>query len=246
MDFRIMHSDRVDSTNRMLSSLYQEGKAHEGLVITAGEQLFGMGQEKNVWHSEPDQNLLMSIFLKPDFLSAAAQFSLNKVIALSTMETVFHFLPGKNIRIKWPNDIYAGDLKIAGILIRHFIAGSSIDGSIAGIGINVRQKTFPEWIPNPCSVFSVSGELIPIDELLIVLLDRINHHYENLLEGRMEYIEKSYLSNLYRYGVWHEYLINGERTTAMITKTDEYGRLILNDPNGKAYCCGFKEIVYCF
>ena len=46
----------------------------------------------------------------------------------------------KDVKIKWPNDIYIGNKKIAGILFQNFVVGESLTYSVIGIGININQK----------------------------------------------------------------------------------------------------------
>jgi BirA family biotin operon repressor/biotin-[acetyl-CoA-carboxylase] ligase len=244
MEFRIENLKITDSTNTYLQELYSKGKTTEGHLIIADYQRAGKGQEQNVWHSEAGKNLLMSLLLKPLFLEASSQFLLNQVISIALKETVAHFLTNKTVCIKWPNDIYVDDMKVAGILIRHFITGSKIDASIAGIGLNIQQEFFPGHIPNPCSLYSVSREMFPPGIVLNVLLDQISHHYENLRCSRIRNIETIYSQSLYRIGKPSEFRIHKKPITATITGTDQYGRLLLTGSDGTAYCCDLKEIEY--
>lgn len=244
MDFRITNLGEIDSTNQYLSELYQKGRACEGTVVTAFNQYSGKGQDQNVWHSEPGKNLLMSVLLNPRFLDPSLQFRLNKVISISAMKAISRYITDKAVRIKWPNDIYVENRKIAGILIRHYISGATSDATIAGIGINVCEENFPAWIPNPCSILTESGREFQPEEILTILLQQINHNYENLRRGLHSKLDKAYIENLYRRGEWYEYIIRGNRLTANISDIDLYGRLLLKDKKGNEYCCDLKEIEY--
>ena len=64
---------------------------------------------------------------------------------------------GITARIKWPNDIYVGDLKICGILIENILDGSNVSASIIGVGLNLNQTDFPSDIPNPTSISLLTG-----------------------------------------------------------------------------------------
>lgn len=246
MEFRIIHLTETDSTNRYLTDLLADNQAGEGTVITAAYQHAGKGQDTNVWHSSAGKNLLMSLLLKPEFLPAHSQFLLNQCLAVSLRETVARYVPEEQVCIKWPNDIYAGDKKIAGILIRHFISGTRIDATIAGIGLNVLETDFPDFLPNPCSIFSLSGMAYPPEELLQSLLERFSHYYENLRRHQSASVESAYQKQLYRLDVPSNYLINGKPCVARITGTDEYGRLILVDTQENVRVCDLKEIQYRF
>jgi len=244
MEFRIENLEETISTNVYLNTLYTNNKAEEGHVVTAAFQTAGKGQDQNSWYSEKDKNLLMSILLKPIFLHATSQFLLNQVIAISVRSTVSHFIRHKKVMIKWPNDIYIENSKVAGILIRHFISGSVIDASIVGIGLNIQQQHFPAHIPNPCSLFSVTGECIPVDSVLSVLLDQISFQLENLKRNKIRDIENEYAAALYRKGERSLFRIHNELRTAAITGTDQYGRLLLIGEAGEPICCDLKEIEY--
>ncbi len=86
------------------------------------------------------KNLILSLVLYPDFLPLEKNFLLSKTISLG----IVNYLHAKtnHIKIKWPNDIYFQDKKIAGILIENSIKGSNINRSIIGIGLNLNQKDF--------------------------------------------------------------------------------------------------------
>ncbi|MDQ9829531.1 hypothetical protein RFX70_12015, partial [Acinetobacter baumannii] len=67
-----------------------------------------------------------------------------------------------NVSVKWPNDIYVGNKKIAGILIEHKITGMYIGNSICGVGLNVNQEHFLSDAPNPISLFQLIGHPLPL------------------------------------------------------------------------------------
>src|SRR5208337_1013284 len=109
--------DELLSTNSYLTSLPAD--THEGTIVTAGYQTKGRGQGENTWVSEKNKNLIFSILLKPHFLKASSQFYLSKAISLALADFVSLFID--NVFIKWPNDIYAGNKKIGGILIENVL-----------------------------------------------------------------------------------------------------------------------------
>ena len=88
------------STNSHLQHLSQEEKLTEGFVLRAGSQSDGRGQFSNRWFSNPNENVLMSVLLKPDFLDAEKVFRLNIAIALAVRDAVDHYFPGQ-VKIKW-------------------------------------------------------------------------------------------------------------------------------------------------
>ena len=134
-------------------------------VVAVVNQTKGRGQGDHDWSTSPGQNLTFSIILKNLQLSAMVLPD----ISLETARSVVDFLASYRIcaRIKLPNDVYVGDNKICGILIENSLKGGLIDWSIIGVGINVYQDSWPEWIPNPTSMTLESDiKGIPLELLL--------------------------------------------------------------------------------
>jgi biotin-(acetyl-CoA carboxylase) ligase len=78
-----------------------------------------------------------------------------KWLSLAIKNTLDQFVD--DIRIKWPNDIYWKDKKIAGILIESDIQGDQIEHSIIGAGIKSQSREFPPELPNPVSLRQITG-----------------------------------------------------------------------------------------
>lgn len=167
-------------------------------AVRAIEQTAGRGQRGNVWLSAPEKNLLFSLLWRPAELKAINQFALSQAVTIAVCRTLTQIF-SIEAKIKWPNDIYVGDKKIAGILIEHSLKGSMIDYSIIGIGLNVNQTEFPGTLPNPTSTRIVTGKTEATDFVLTTLLK----HLEAILpdaesaEGRSD-IHKIFMSLLWR------------------------------------------------
>lgn len=175
-------------------------------VVSAFLQTGGRGQRENKWHSEGGQNLTFSILLKNLEVKAADQLAVSAATAVSVVE----FLSTYNISadIKWPNDIYVDGNKICGILIENGLRGENIDWSVIGIGINVNQVDFPEYLPNPTSIkceMTKQGteKNIDLKEALKVYIDIFTENYSKYLidnqdysELKKLYVEKLILSSL--------------------------------------------------
>ena len=158
-NFDIIWLDSVDSTNdeakRRISDLDNLS------VLSTLSQTKGRGQGDHIWLSEPGRNLLFSIILKYSSSADAVQSHLLSVqahdqivISQITALSIVDLLAAHDIeaKIKWPNDIYAGDKKICGILIEHSVCGKWLTSSIIGIGLNVNQRNFDVNLPDPISM----------------------------------------------------------------------------------------------
>lgn len=112
---RVITLDTVGSTNSYVAS--RAGSLGHGDIVMAVEQTAGRGQRGNSWEAEPGLNLTLSMLLCPSGVEAACQFDISRAVALGTARMLQSLLPEKKVLIKWPNDIYVGDRKIAGILL---------------------------------------------------------------------------------------------------------------------------------
>ncbi|UIR55892.1 biotin--[acetyl-CoA-carboxylase] ligase [Sphingobacterium sp. SRCM116780] len=138
----IITIDRVASTNDYFKENLSNFKPQdEGTAILAVEQFAGKGQRGNIWLSEPGKNIITSILLYPRFLKIQQQFALSCAISLGLLKWL-KTKTEKKVQIKWPNDIYIDNEKIAGILIENSIKGNNLSNSIVGIGININQTRF--------------------------------------------------------------------------------------------------------
>lgn len=132
--------DRLDSTNNYAATMLSGDEWTEGTVIVADEQTIGRGRHQRLWESEPGANLLCSIVLKPHFIRPDESFLLNMVAAVGVFDCLAEYaIPAS---IKWPNDVFHGTDKVAGILIETQIRGQQLGAAIIGIGLNINQTRF--------------------------------------------------------------------------------------------------------
>jgi len=143
MKNRWIKHDSVTSTNTLLFDLLKQQQAEEGTIVIADYQHGGRGLGDHSWISNRGENLLMSLLLFPAFLSASAQFHLSRVASLALCDTLETL--GVDPVIKWPNDILTRKGKIAGILIENGISAGAISHTIMGIGLNLNQRSFPDF-----------------------------------------------------------------------------------------------------
>lgn len=220
----------------------RDDKYVHGDAIVAIRQTAGRGQRGTKWDSRPGENLTFSLVLEPVFLPAAQQFLLSEAVALSVADTLA--AQGIDARIKWPNDIYVGDRKICGILIEHDLRGANLSRSIAGIGINVNQTEFPEWVPNPTSMALETGGTFDIHDVFATFYDKFSARYSSLEEGEQERIEEDYRYLLYRLDQSRRYSIPGRgEVEGTIRSVEPSGRLIV-EIDGEMHGFLFKEIEY--
>lgn len=149
----------------------------------------------------------------------------------------------EELHIKWPNDIYYKNRKLAGILINSTIKANMMDVSIIGIGLNVNQMQFHNWPTHPISLKMITGK----DYDLPMLMKQIAEHIlikVKQLKSAPTAIEQEYLKRLLRYRTWANYEVEGETLRLFMTGIDKFGRLLLIDEQQKLHCYEIKQIKF--
>lgn len=245
-----IHLDCVSSTNTYLKEIVEKCLPEKRqelfpscFVVTASRQEQGKGRQQKTWESEPDKNLLFSVLLYPR-MHPSQQFQICRQVSVAVAEFVKETFSIENVYIKWPNDIYINDKKLAGTLIEHFIGGDTINYSIAGIGININQMSFPASLPNPTSIYLETKKNHSLEDSLEKVMDKI----KQVIERPVELLEKQYIDYLYKYNVFSNYIlpkISQKPLLLKITGIDEMGLLQLEDVTNQLFCCAFNEVIYC-
>ena len=227
-----MYIKATHSTNTLLKELLANGEWPEGeRFLYTAFQTAGRGQAGNGWESEEGKNLLCSILLPPNknlyFLNIAIGVALLRVI-------------GEDFTIKWPNDIYFGDKKVAGILIENAIIGNEIKYSIAGIGLNVNQTTFVSDAPNPVSLKQIRGQEYDIERLMNHLFETV----QRVLNESEQEVWAYYKSHLYRREGFWPFEDKDGPFEAAIKDVLPTGEIVLEDKKGQERIYHFKQVRY--
>jgi BirA family biotin operon repressor/biotin-[acetyl-CoA-carboxylase] ligase len=238
----IVRLEVTDSTNNYANQQIRENGLSEGTVFLAQEQTAGRGQQKNVWESEPGENLLFSIVMYPDFLEIRRQFMLSKVVTLGIYRALNKYVD--SLRIKWPNDIYAGDQKLGGILIENSIMSGLLKNAVVGIGLNVNQTVFYSDAPNPVSLQLLTNQHYDCEIILSEILSGINEYYTLLREGQEDVIDQEFISFLYQRNEKHYYKADDEIFEGEIVGVNEIGQLQIRKNSGEVLEFHFKEVEF--
>ena len=242
---KILHFDEINSTNVYLYDKISEKNDISDAVVVASHQSAGRGMDKNKWESEAGKNLLFSIALNVNFLEAENQFKISQAVSVAIIETLSQFIDNQGLYIKWPNDIYFGDKKLAGMLIQNNIEGRMMGISIIGIGLNVNQIEFSKDIPNPISLKQISLKDFDLDELLDAMIVKIKSSVESLRsKENQDKINEKYILKSYRFGIWADYFYHNQVKSMIINGFDKYGRLLLHDKEGAEIVCDVKELQF--
>jgi BirA family biotin operon repressor/biotin-[acetyl-CoA-carboxylase] ligase len=193
-NFVELHS--TNSTNNYLAKLVSTGII-EGTAIFAGSQTAGKGQSGTVWQSGAYENILTSVFLCPKFLQAHQQFLLSQAVALAVFDFVRLYV-GVDVFIKFPNDIYHQNKKIAGILIENTVSNGYLAASVVGVGVNINQVTF-DHLPNATSLACIKGGGYNIKRVLEQFYECLEARYLQLRSEKYAQISMEYTRNMLGY-----------------------------------------------
>lgn len=243
----LLHLPSVDSTNNYAKDFLAKSSPIDGTVILADEQVAGRGQSGTIWLADANKNLTFSIIYHTSFLRATEQFYLNMAISLGVWSMVNSQWSAErksklSTKIKWPNDIYANDKKIAGILIENTISGMNLKYSVIGIGLNVNQDNFPKEI-NATSFKILLEKDTDKNIILDTVLASIEKYFLLLKERKFDRLKKEYIENLFRYNIISKYKKAEEIFEGSIIDIDEIGNLMLETTTG-IQKFRFKEISF--
>ncbi len=211
LNYSVLYKEEVDSTNIWAKAVAQQG-GPEGTVLLADAQTAGKGRKGRTWVSSPSHSIYMSLILRPDILPEKASM-LTLVMGLSVTQVCRNLLD-LDAKIKWPNDVVISGKKVCGILTEMCMQGSAIDYVVAGIGINVNTKEFPEEIRHMATSLSIeAGREIQREEIIKALFWQISSNYEKFLKaGNLEILVEAY----------NKVLINKDREIRVLDPKGEY------------------------
>lgn len=191
---RVIQIHEVDSTNNYAAKLLSEGKLTHGTVILAEYQTAGKGQRGNSWLTTGVKQFTGSYFLKTDFLSVEHLCYLNMCVALSVREVLAQ-LVAATCEIKWPNDIFLNNQKVAGILVESNWKNGRVEGVIVGIGININPVFH---VKHAISLKEIIGK--ELDPLLVheLLSTSLQGYFDILRAVDYQRIQEDFESHLWK------------------------------------------------
>ena len=229
----------VGSTNAWMQENLMHQTWDEGTLVYTDYQTNGRGQLTNTWESKAGKNILMSMYFAPLWLPIKDQFVLSQAVALGVVDFLRQYADG--FQIKWPNDIYWQDKKIAGILIENNLQAAQIGSSIVGIGLNINQLEFLSDAPNPISLAQITGKQFDLASCLNALHKAVLSRYWQAKNNPLQ-VRQDYLNVLYRYRTWAMFQDESGVFEGYICDVEPKGYLHLIDRNQNERRYAFKEV----
>lgn len=244
ISYSCTHLTEVDSTNRYIRDnatlLWSVAGDADALVVTTDVQSAGRGQPGNVWLSNAGENVLMSILLRPMFLEVYKQFALSQAVSLAIHDAMAVY--GIDVELKWPNDIYVGNRKLAGILIELDSFGTTIEQAVIGIGLNVNQTVFNAMSRIPVSMKLLSGQCFSVNNIVNTILNCFSQRYAMLQKQNFEELSHNYKQLLKGYNKLCCYANSNGSFMARMTDVTPIGCVVLQRANGMVSQYAFKEV----
>lgn len=242
-DFNNIHFfDTLESTNLYAQERIKSKKITTNCVIVAKHQTVGKGQRGSRWSSNYGENMLISFVLFPEFLMVEDAFYLSKITSLALFDFVCSMTEGQ-VKIKWPNDLYVQNKKIAGILIENNIIGSKISSSVLGIGLNVNQMEFDQNL-NATSLSLENKKKYQLTELPFGLLKHFESRWKELQNSERQKIDSDYLSRLYAFGENKLFEDENGDFKGRIVGLAQNGLLKVHKDNGTTQLYDIKELKF--
>ncbi len=214
----------IDSTNNFAKSLAQLGAEH-GTTVIAEVQTQGRGRMGRPYYSPLGMGIYMSVILRPR-LSVEHSLLITSCVAVAVAEAIEN-VTGIDCKIKWVNDIFAGNKKLCGILTEASVnvEQGGLEYAVAGIGVNVQNVTFPKNISDTAtSIFMETKENVSRSQLIAEIL--------NCLEDKLEAVNEPSFIDEYRkrsniIGKRIEVTHNDKTTSMTCLGIDELGKLLV-------------------
>jgi BirA family transcriptional regulator, biotin operon repressor / biotin---[acetyl-CoA-carboxylase] ligase len=220
----------VSSTNDYAILLCDINKVEEGTFIWTGNQTQGKGQRGNKWEANSDECLAFSIIYFPNFLPPEKVHFLSIIAALSTRAFLANHLPALEVKIKWPNDIFVKDKKISGLLVENTFQGNRILRSIFGIGINVNQSKFPNYLVGAISLQQLIEKKTELKELVSIdLFQLFDHYYHELKSANYSHLMMEYNKFIWGLGEEKTLIKGNEKLPVTLLGVNDDGSLQIKD-----------------
>ncbi|WP_105956606.1 biotin--[acetyl-CoA-carboxylase] ligase [Apilactobacillus quenuiae] len=226
--FEIETFNEIDSTNTYAKKILGQSKLKNPTIIVADKQTAGYGRRGRDFYSPKDTGIYMTLILPIKDNEIFDGGMLTTMTAVAVVNGLKISYPDVDFKLKWVNDIYVNNKKVAGILTESVMNVELMHplALIIGIGINLNTKDFPDNMDRP--VGSIGDQKVDKNKVAADIINEFIQLYPNYLDGKFieEYRQLSMLIGKKVKIQTHRGLISGK-----VTDFDQHGRLILFDGN---------------
>ncbi len=228
----IHHFNSLESTNTLAKELAVQGAA-EGTLVLAETQTAGRGRKGRYWFSPPGEGICLSMILRPD-LSPFEVPRLTLLSAVAAADSVRNHT-GLTALVKWPNDLFLGQRKLAGILTEISTDMDAVNHVIVGLGLNVNTAVFPpELSGTATSLFLESGRTYSRVGLLRQFLQEFETLYQAALSQGFDSVIQRLRTMTNTIGRRVTVTLNHQTHSGTAQDIDHDGALLIMDDNGRS------------
>lgn len=235
--------DEIDSTNAEARRRAEAGEPGP-LWICAARQTAGRGRRGRSWVSAPG-NLMCTLMTRPGG-SAAEAARLSFAAALATRELLTTYVPDKDIRLKWPNDVILEGGKVAGILLESAAGrGGRLDWLAVGFGINLAHE--PEVPGQRVSALArhlPPGRPAPSAPEALNILAAVFHRWYERARLDFDAVRLAWLNHAQGLGAQVRVEAAGRTLTGTFDDIDADGALVLVCPDGVRHTVSAGEVYF--
>ncbi len=228
---RFHHTKVTGSTNSDALAAAREGAPH-GSVFFTDEQTAGRGRGDHNWQSAAGQGLYVSVILRPSI--ALQDMPLIPLAAGLAAAQAIAITAGREVDLRWPNDLLIGDRKAGGILVESKTESGAPAFAVVGIGINVHQRYFDPDLSTPATSLDIeSGRTINRQVLLISLLESLQHETWALQDPGLRAAITARVAFMSSWVMNRRVEVHGpQECTGITAGLDEHGFLLVRTDQG--------------
>jgi BirA family biotin operon repressor/biotin-[acetyl-CoA-carboxylase] ligase len=237
----LVHLDTIGSTNDHARTLANAG-APDGTVVVAEEQTAGRGRQGRSWSAPRGRALTVSVIRRLSDDPHPEQLELLPLAVAVAVAEASEEVAGVRCRIKWPNDVWIGERKLAGILIE---SRPQDRWAVIGIGLNVdtdQRELDPQLRESAISLRIAGGVSIDRDRALAALLAGLAARLDELDRGNVDAVLAAYRERDLLRGRQISWLSGTRRSTGEAQGIDERGSLIVFAPGGERFTLSSGEV----
>ena len=216
--------ETVDSTNNYIKA--NPGIRGEFTAVRALSQTDGRGRFSRTWYMGPDLDLAFSFIFTPS--APASNIGIYSLVCGMALRRVMLPVIGVDLDLKWPNDLYCRGRKMAGILCEAIFEDRP--RVIAGIGVNVNSRLFPEWLMGSATSVAIeTGSEHDPAELMMRIISECKTMFSALeipLDPGLVREWEASCSSIGKRAIYNQ---DGIRAEGTVRSIDGQGRLVVTD-----------------
>jgi BirA family biotin operon repressor/biotin-[acetyl-CoA-carboxylase] ligase len=227
----------LPSTNDRALELVAQGNVRTPLLVLTERQSAGRGRAGNRWWSDSGA-LTFSLVVQFPAANLPAQScpQVSLAVGLAVCEVLERRLPGAQLGLKWPNDVYLDRRKVCGILVE--VPPGKAETMVVGVGLNVNNSfaSAPAQLQAiATSLFDATGRKHHLTDVLVQILGQVAERLQLLRQGGLD-LSGHWESRCLLRGRTVRVTAGNQQTIGVCRGIDPQGALLLESSTGVERC----------